>query len=144
MLDMLKAIFKETCEQLNCELLEFAGEDDHVHLMVSAHPKIAISNLIRKLKGNPHLCLEKHFGSKLNQSYGVIIFGHQATVSYLWVELAWMSFNNTLKINANLLVKNKLINQKKYRLKADGLLDPHLKETGLRKSFVQVRSAIHS
>jgi putative transposase len=46
MLDMLKAIFKETCEQLDCELLEFGGEHDHVHLMVSAHPKIALSNLI--------------------------------------------------------------------------------------------------
>jgi len=51
MLDMLKAIFKETCEQLDCELLEFGGEHDHVHLMVSAHPKIALSNLIGKLKG---------------------------------------------------------------------------------------------
>jgi putative transposase len=30
MLDMLKAIFKETCEQLDCEL------HGHVHLMVSA------------------------------------------------------------------------------------------------------------
>jgi hypothetical protein len=36
-------------------------------------------------------------------------------------------------------VKNKLINQKKYRLKADGLLDPPLKETGLRKPFVQIK-----
>jgi len=33
MLNMLKAIFKETCEQLDCELLEFGGEHDHVHLM---------------------------------------------------------------------------------------------------------------
>jgi hypothetical protein len=44
----------------------------------------------------------------------------------------------TLKINANRPAKNKLINQKKSRLKAEGLLDPPLKETGLRKPFVQL------
>ena len=43
----------------------------------------------------------------------------------------------TSKINANRPAKNKLINQKKSRLKAEGLLDPPLKETGLRKPFVQ-------
>ncbi|NBV29520.1 IS200/IS605 family transposase, partial [bacterium] len=32
MLNDLKLIFKETCEQLDCELLECSGEDDHVHL----------------------------------------------------------------------------------------------------------------
>jgi putative transposase len=59
MLDKLSIIFKETCEQLDCELLEFGGEDDHVHLMVSAHPKIAISNLIGKLKGKSSYMLRK-------------------------------------------------------------------------------------
>jgi hypothetical protein len=44
----------------------------------------------------------------------------------------------TSKINANRPAKNKLTNQKKSRLKADGLLDPPLKEMGLRKAFVQV------
>ena len=65
MLDMLKAIFKETCEQLDCELIEFGGEDDHVHLMVSAHPKIALSNLIGKLKGKSSFMLRKAFWEQI-------------------------------------------------------------------------------
>ena len=40
MLDKLSIIFKETCEQLDCGLLEFGGEDFHVHLMVSAILKL--------------------------------------------------------------------------------------------------------
>ena len=60
MLNDLKLIFKETCEQLDCELLECSGEDDHVHLMVSAHPKIALSNLIGKLKGKSSFVLRKN------------------------------------------------------------------------------------
>ena len=63
MLDMLKAIFKETCEQLDCELLEFGGEHDHVHLMVSAHPKIALSNLICQSQRNFHSIGQRKFQS---------------------------------------------------------------------------------
>ena len=65
MLDRLSIIFKETCEQLDCELLEFGGEDFHVHLMVSAHPKIAISNLIGKLKGKSSYMLKKSFWAQI-------------------------------------------------------------------------------
>jgi len=51
MLSSTEKVIKETCEQMECELLEFGGEGDHIHLMVSVHPKIAVSNLVGKLKG---------------------------------------------------------------------------------------------
>jgi putative transposase len=60
LLNDLKMIVKETCEQLDCELLEFGGEDRHAHFMVSAHPKIALSNLIGKLKGKSSFVLRKN------------------------------------------------------------------------------------
>ena len=60
MLDDLHAIFKETCEQMDCELLEFNGEDDHVHMMINVHPKIAISILVGKLKGKSSYMLRKN------------------------------------------------------------------------------------
>ena len=47
MLNKLWAIFSETCKQMDCELLEFGGEHDHVHAMVTVHPKLAVSNLVR-------------------------------------------------------------------------------------------------
>ena len=56
MLERTEAIMKETCEQMDCELLEFGGEDDHIHMMVSVHPKLAISNLFLKSNsGKQHL-----------------------------------------------------------------------------------------
>jgi len=51
MLLRLHDLFKETCLQMDGELLEFNGEDDHVHLMVSCPPKLALSALVSKLKG---------------------------------------------------------------------------------------------
>jgi putative transposase len=52
MLDNTKEVIKETCEKMECELLEFGGEPDHVHLMMSVHPKVAVSNLVGNLKGS--------------------------------------------------------------------------------------------
>ena len=65
MLKRLEIIFKETCQQMNAELLEFNGEDDHVHLMLCCHPKRAISNLVSKLKGKSSYFLRKEFLSQI-------------------------------------------------------------------------------
>ena len=61
MLDRLQEIFIETAQQMECELLEFGGEDDHVHLMISVNPKIAIANLVGKLKGKSSYLLRSEY-----------------------------------------------------------------------------------
>jgi putative transposase len=61
MLDRLKEIFIETCEQMDCELLEFGGEHDHVHMMITVHPKVAVSNLAGKLKGKSSYVLRREY-----------------------------------------------------------------------------------
>jgi putative transposase len=60
MLDRVNEIIKETCEQMDCELIEIGGEDNHIHLMVSVHPKIAVSNLVGKLKGKSSYMIWEH------------------------------------------------------------------------------------
>mgnify|MGYP001614687766 CR=1 FL=1 len=65
MLSRLGALFSQTCQQMDCELLEFNGEADHVHLLVSVHPKLAVSNLVGKLKGKSSYFLRREFSSEL-------------------------------------------------------------------------------
>lgn len=50
-LDDLKEIFASVCRNFEAELVEFDGEDDHVHLLVVYPPKVAISSLVNSLKG---------------------------------------------------------------------------------------------
>ena len=57
----LSEIFKETCMQMDAELLEFNGEHDHVHLLVSVPPKISIAILTGKLKGKSSYFVRKEF-----------------------------------------------------------------------------------
>ena len=45
-------IFRNTCKKYGAKLIEFNGEDDHVHLLVRYVPKIPISKLVMYLKGN--------------------------------------------------------------------------------------------
>jgi putative transposase len=71
MLDRLKEIFNETCLQMEAELLEFGGEDDHVHLLISCPPKIAVSNLVGKLKGKSSYFIRQDFWSQIkNKLWG--------------------------------------------------------------------------
>lgn len=65
MLLRLKEIFAETLEQMKGELLEFGGENDHVHLMISYHPSTALSNLVGKLKGKSSYVLRQEFWDEI-------------------------------------------------------------------------------
>ena len=50
-LNRLEEIFRSVCEEFECELVEFNGETNHVHLLVNFPPKVALSKLVNSLKG---------------------------------------------------------------------------------------------
>lgn len=50
-LDDLHQIFARVCADFEAQLIEFDGEDDHVHLLVNYPPKVAVSRLVNSLKG---------------------------------------------------------------------------------------------
>lgn len=50
-LDDLRLIFAGVCLDFESQLVEFEGEDDHVHLLVNYPPKVSISSLVNSLKG---------------------------------------------------------------------------------------------
>src|SRR5882724_12087453 len=50
-LDELREVLRSVCADFEAELVEFDGEDDHVHLLVNYPPKIAVAALVNSLKG---------------------------------------------------------------------------------------------
>lgn len=50
-LQNLKEIFTCVCSDFQAELVEMDGEKDHVHLLVTYPPKVALSRLVNSLKG---------------------------------------------------------------------------------------------
>ncbi len=58
-LEVLRPIFVSVCNDFGAELIEFDGEDDHVHLLVNYPPKVAVSKLVNSLKGVSSLLVRK-------------------------------------------------------------------------------------
>jgi len=50
-LDDLEQIFSKVCNDFEADLVEFDGENDHVHLLVNYPPKVSVSKLVNSLKG---------------------------------------------------------------------------------------------
>lgn len=58
-LDDLRAMFDKVCNDFETQLIEFDGEDDHVHLLVNYPPKVSVSKLVNSLKGASSLMIRK-------------------------------------------------------------------------------------
>ncbi|MFF4338970.1 IS200/IS605 family transposase [Kitasatospora sp. NPDC001540] len=50
-LTRLEEIMRSVCTDFEVELVEFNGENNHVHLLVNFPPKVALSKLVNSLKG---------------------------------------------------------------------------------------------
>lgn len=78
MYKQLEDAFRSACEKLECKLLEFNGETDHVHLLISYPPKLSISVMVNNLKSissrmvrhfNPHLVRQSKSSALWSRSY---------------------------------------------------------------------------
>ena len=61
MLTRCEEIMRDVCEDFEAELVEFNGEDNHVHLLVNFPPKVAVSKLVNSLKGVSSRRLRQEF-----------------------------------------------------------------------------------
>jgi len=70
-LDELLPIFASVCIDFEADLVEFDGEDDHVHLLVNYPPKVTVSKLVNSLKGvSSHLIRKKNYPSIRKKLWG--------------------------------------------------------------------------
>lgn len=70
-LDELSPIFSSVCADFESELVEFDGEEDHVHLLVNYPPKVTVSKLVNSLKGvSSHLIRKKDYPSIRKKLWG--------------------------------------------------------------------------
>jgi putative transposase len=60
-LDRMEAIMRAVCEDFGCELVEFNGETEHVHLLVNLPPTVALSRLVNSPKGHSSRRLRQEF-----------------------------------------------------------------------------------
>ena len=70
-LNDLASIFAKICSDFEAELVEFDGEDDHVHLLINYPPKFAVSKLVNSLKGiSSRMIRQKNYPSIRKKLWG--------------------------------------------------------------------------
>jgi putative transposase len=57
----MEQVMRDVCGDFECELIEFNGEANHVHLLVNFPPKVALSKLVNSLKGVSSRRLRQEF-----------------------------------------------------------------------------------
>lgn len=60
-LTKMEEIFSNICQMFEAELVEFNGEQDHVHLLIEYPPKMQLTKLINSLKGVSSRKLKQYF-----------------------------------------------------------------------------------
>jgi putative transposase len=91
----MKSIANELFVKWECELIEFGGESDHVHLLFETHPSVDLSKLVNNLKTVTSRKLRSEFTEHLRKfywgskpqfwsgSYAIISVGTQASLDKL-------------------------------------------------------------
>ena len=77
-LERLDRIFRETLEKWNSELIEFTGEEDHVHLLFQTNPTVQLSKLVNNLKTVSSRLIRRDFKGHVNRIYRKRVFWHRS------------------------------------------------------------------
>jgi len=67
LLDRCQEVMAQVCVDFECELVEFNGEEDHVHLLINFPPTVQLSRLINSLKGVSSRMLRKEFPTHVSR-----------------------------------------------------------------------------
>ena len=70
----LKNIFTNLCKKWECELVEFNGEPDHVHLLLALTPRVQPSKFVNNLKTVSSRLLRRDFKEHLAKFFWKPIF----------------------------------------------------------------------
>lgn len=69
MLNHLRETVSRVCQQWGCQVIEFNGESDHVHLLFQYYPQVQLSKLVNNLKTVTSRMLRKDFEAQLSKTY---------------------------------------------------------------------------
>jgi len=50
-LGLLESVFRNIAEKMDFQILEFNGEEEHIHALVEYPPKLSVSEIVNALKG---------------------------------------------------------------------------------------------
>ncbi|SCF35248.1 putative transposase [Micromonospora marina] len=68
-LTRMEQVMRDVCADFEADLVEFNGENNHVHLLVNHPPKVAVTRLVNSLKGVSSRRLRQEFPDLVRHYY---------------------------------------------------------------------------
>jgi len=78
MRDRAQAIITDLLQAWRCEMIEFGGEEDHIHMLFAAHPALDMSKIVNNLKTVSSRRLRSEFADELRKFYWKPVLWHGA------------------------------------------------------------------
>lgn len=69
MLSRLGEIVENLCEKWDCKLIEFNGEEDHVHLLFQYYPQLDLSKFVTNIKSISSRRLRSEYTEIISKTY---------------------------------------------------------------------------
>ena len=69
MINRLKELINELCDNWNCKVIEFNGEDTHIHLLFQYYPQMELPKFIGNIKSITSRKLRQEFPEQINKVY---------------------------------------------------------------------------
>lgn len=92
----MRQIFESLCTDFEAQLVEFDGENDHVHLLVNYPPKVSISKLVNSLKGVSSRMIRQKIIPVFVRNFGVVRCGRRLILQVVVVVHLFPLFDNIL------------------------------------------------
>ncbi|VAW11320.1 Mobile element protein [hydrothermal vent metagenome] len=70
----MEEVFIHICEKFETELVEFNGEQDHIHLLINYPPKVPITKIVNALKGVSSRRLRQNYPSMASKFYKGVLW----------------------------------------------------------------------
>ncbi len=74
MLSRLHTVLEELLAKWDCKLIEFNGEEEHIHLLFQYHPDLELSKLVNNLKSVSSRKIRQEFKEHLDKAYCKDVF----------------------------------------------------------------------
>ncbi|ADL13505.1 IS200/IS605 family transposase [Acetohalobium arabaticum] len=101
--DELEKIFTRLLNDKDCKVLEFAGEEDHIHVLFETPPQIQLSKLVNTLKTVSSRLIKKDYEEHLKDYYWESAFWSR---SYCIISTGGKKSNDNIKKIINRYLKS--------------------------------------
>lgn len=78
MITRLREVVIDLCDKWDCKVIEFNGEDNHIHLLFQYYPQLALPKFVGNIKSVTSRRLRQEFPEEIDRVYWKKVFWNES------------------------------------------------------------------